>query len=566
MTPSPHARPLRPRQRARARGLAALAALALLLAAACARQGYPSGGPKDETPPRPLATTPRNESRHFGEKQFYIQFDEYVVLKNPSENVLVSPPLKQAPEYTTKGKGVLVKLGDSLESNTTYLFQFRDAVADFTEGNLLPSFEYVFSTGASIDTMMLSGRVENARTGKPWAGTVTVMAYRREQCTADTVAASEAPAYVTRCDKQGAFAFHYIAPGDYRLVALEDANRNLRLDPDEAAAWDPAFLPALDSVDTASLPTLRLSAPVTTRQRVTASEFVDSSLVRIVTAAPMHSPSISGADGLLRLNPRRDTLTFWLREAGRDSATLVLADEGLSDTLRLRYRPKASQTASRGGRRGRSGSATPAATPGSSLMKALCSGSDAFYDDLRLAFANPIVQVADSAWAEVMLLKDSSLSRYPIRLDSTGLGARIEASLASSERYSLFIADSLFTDLYGHTNDSLRIQLTPKDYATLTLHIANQSGAPLVVEVLDSRDTVAQRQTLQASGTLRFIHLKEGDYRVRAVLDTDGDGAWTPGDYRAGRQPERAVLFDKTLQLRQKWEFEEHWNIDKTDP
>ena len=172
---------MRERVSADAKALSLLFVLSLLsLVSACARQGYPTGGPKDETPPVALGTRPANESRGFDGKEFYIQFDEYVVLKNATENVLVSPPMKEKPEFTTKGKGVLVKLKDTLQANTTYLFQFKDAIADFTEGNLLPSYEYVFSTGEAMDTMMLSGQVVDARSGKAWKESVTVMAYRVE--------------------------------------------------------------------------------------------------------------------------------------------------------------------------------------------------------------------------------------------------------------------------------------------------------------------------------------------------------------------------------------------------
>ena len=107
------------------RKLLVLSGLVVLVAiAGCARQGYPSGGPKDVVPPAALGTSPQNESRNFGARQFYIQFDEYVVLKNAEQNVIISPPMAVKPEFTTKGKGVLVKIKDSLQPGTTYLFQF----------------------------------------------------------------------------------------------------------------------------------------------------------------------------------------------------------------------------------------------------------------------------------------------------------------------------------------------------------------------------------------------------------------------------------------------------------
>ena len=538
-----------------------VALVSLLAVASCARKGYPTGGPKDETPPQTLASKPANESRHFAEKQFYIEFDEYVVLKNANDNVLVSPPLKHKPEYTTKGKGVLVKINDTLLPNTTYIFQFKEAIADFTEGNLLPSFEYVFSTGSDMDTLMLAGQVFDARNGNPWKEQVSVLAYRQEQCTTDTVAATEQPAFITRADKEGHFAFHYLPEGRYRLVALEDKNRNLRLDADDPAAWDTAFHSTVDSIDSAALVRLAISTPEVHRQRITASEFTEKGRIRIVTAVPMQHPSVAGEAGEWRLNARRDTLTLWCRNAKCDSTVLIVSDQGLQDTLKLRYRKTGGKSVPRIGNRGRGGSGEE----GTPLMNALCGGNSAYYDDLRLAFTNPIVKMVDTAMAIITHTKDSSVTRAPFTLDSTGLGARIVASLKSGDTYRIFIPKGVFADLYGTATDSLTINLTPKDYATLTLHITNTYPHPLVVEVLDSRDTIVQHQSLAANGTLKFLHLGAGDHRIRAVVDADGNGRWTPGDYRRQRQPEQSVMFEKTLQLREKWESEEHWTVKEEE-
>ncbi len=569
---------MRERVSADAKALSLLFVLSLLsLVSACARQGYPTGGPKDETPPVALGTRPANESRGFDGKEFYIQFDEYVVLKNATENVLVSPPMKEKPEFTTKGKGVLVKLKDTLQANTTYLFQFKEAIADFTEGNLLPSYEYVFSTGEAMDTLMLDGQVVDARNGKAWKESVTVMAYRVEsgerrvesgerRVENDTMATTVQPDYVTRCDKEGNFAFHYIPEGRYRLVALEDKNRNLRVDATDPVAWDttlvashPATQPLSHSAtqppsNSATQP-LRISAPENRQQRILKSEFAEAGRITIVSQLPMQNPRIEDerAQWQWRLNERRDTLTAWCFDAKRDSARLVISDTGLQDTLKLRY------TASRKGGRRMAGAKEEKAP----LMKALCEGNKAYYDDLRLAFANPIVEVADSATAEVMHLKDSTVSRCAVVLDKGGIVARIMATdIKSGEQYLVRLAGGLFTDLYGNRSDSLVFTMTPKDYGTLSIDIDNRMGAPLVVEVLDSKDTVVASQALARSGNLRFLHLPSGDYRLRAVVDADSNGRWTPGDYRRQRQPEQSVLFEKTLSLREKWEMEERWTVE----
>lgn len=517
--------------------------LVVLVAAGCAKQGYPSGGPKDTAAPAAIGTKPLNESRNFKGKQFYIEFDEYVVLKNADQNVLISPPMAQKPLFSTRGKGVQVRLQDTLLPNTTYLFQFKEAIADYTEGNVLSSYEYVFATGDQMDTMMMAGHVHDARSGKPWTEVLTVVAYRE----GDTL-----PSLVTRSDKQGTFAFHYIPAGNYRIVALDDKNRDLRIDSTETVAWDTLRYQAADSIDSTHMACLRLSAPDRRKQRLLKAEFTARGRITVSTLLPMQQPRIEGEEVVWRLNDKRDTMNIWCLNEQCDSTVLLLTDEGLADTLRLRYRSLARRTRVQN-------------TAQEPLMKALCSGTAAYYDDLRLAFTSPVHALADAPSAEVMLLKDSSVSHCPIVLDSSGMQAQLQTTLHSGEQYRIRLADSLFADLYGHPTDSLVFTLTPKDYGILTLHIDNRSGHQLLIEVLDSRDTVVQKQLLPGSGQLRFNHLPAAEYRLRAVVDSNADGQWTTGDYFMRRQPEEILLYDKTLLLREKWELEERWSVDQKE-
>ena len=55
----------------------------------CANVVSPTGGPKDDTPPVVLSTSPNNNSVNFTDKTIHITFDEYVTLDNPTKNVLI---------------------------------------------------------------------------------------------------------------------------------------------------------------------------------------------------------------------------------------------------------------------------------------------------------------------------------------------------------------------------------------------------------------------------------------------------------------------------------------------
>ena len=135
----------------------------------CARQGSPSGGPKDEDAPVLVITKPAHKTTNFNEKEIKIYFDEYVVLKDLNKQLIVSPPLETPAvitPQTTASKFLKIKLLDTLQQNTTYTFNFGNAIRDYNEGNVIEDFKYIFSTGEFLDSLTSTGSVINALEGK----------------------------------------------------------------------------------------------------------------------------------------------------------------------------------------------------------------------------------------------------------------------------------------------------------------------------------------------------------------------------------------------------------------
>lgn len=544
--------------------------IGMLAVVSCAKQGYPSGGPSDKTPPVVLSTLPANESLNFADNSFFIAFDEYVVVKDADNNILVSPPMKTKPSYSTKGRGIRVDIKDSLQPNTTYLFQFKNAIADFNEGNLLPSFEYVFSTGSSIDSMQLKGRVLDALTGAPRKEVVSVMLYKIEGAVDDSVVAKENPLYVTRCDDKGNFEFHYIQPGRYKVLALEDGDKNLRLGNVEAVAFADSLWTAVatrskeadssanDSAKVQKAPAdavLLMSEPTTEVQRIIFSEFRTKGLALVATLHPLQAPSITPLCDSLhwRLNAKGDSIQLWTVAEGVDSMKFVLNDpSGIQDTLRLRYRPSKKMGAA-------------AANQTMPLARVSVGSQMAFYDTVRLIFANPITACQPDAMVLVTDLGDSSMRQCGLTLEADGLSAKVLYGVQPGHKYNFLFAKGLFTDIYGTKTDSLMLTTettTAADYGNLALNVSSD-WQNLIVELLDEKDGVVRRVVVyEPKTTVRFEHLKEGKYRVRAIVDANGDGQWTPGDYWQRLQPEKVFYFGKTMDLRKNWDFEENWTID----
>ena len=122
------------------------ALLAILLLARCANIVPPVGGPKDETPPQVVEekSTP-NKQTNFQKQRIELTFDEFVVLEDVFNQVVVSPPLQYRPTLSLKGKTLRIDFDsrDTLLENVTYTINFGEAIKDLTEKNQADNLRFV---------------------------------------------------------------------------------------------------------------------------------------------------------------------------------------------------------------------------------------------------------------------------------------------------------------------------------------------------------------------------------------------------------------------------------------
>jgi hypothetical protein len=184
----------------------------------CANIVPPLGGPRDSLPPRLVYVTPRDSSKGFNSNKIVFYFNEYIDPKDVRTELIVSPVPKIEPIVDAKLRTLTVRIKDTLQPNTTYSFNFGNAIRDVNEGNILRGFTYVFSTGKYLDSMTFSGNVLVANTGKV-DSTLIVMLHKKLD---DSAVVKEKPRYVARVDTLGRFHFRFIEPGTYALYAMKD--------------------------------------------------------------------------------------------------------------------------------------------------------------------------------------------------------------------------------------------------------------------------------------------------------------------------------------------------------
>lgn len=189
---------------------------ALQLLQSCANIIPPGGGPKDSLPPVMVLANPKDSTLHFKGNRITIQFDEYVTIDNPQENLIVSPYPKNQPQVDGKLRTITVKLKDSLEANTTYAINFGHSIKDVNEGNIARQLTYVFSTGDYIDSNYLEGSVQLAENGK-LDSTLIVVLHRNLN---DSAIYKLRPRYYAKLDGKGHFRFNNLPAAQFSIYAM----------------------------------------------------------------------------------------------------------------------------------------------------------------------------------------------------------------------------------------------------------------------------------------------------------------------------------------------------------
>lgn len=545
----------------------------LLLFAACARQGAPTGGPKDTTPPKvdSIASTP-NYATRFDRKIIELYFDEWVTLSDVPTQVVMSPPLltKRGPDVKLKGKSVVVELPEQevLRPNTTYTINFGTAVKDLHEGNPAKDLRFVFSTGDYIDSLTVRGSVADAFKLEP-VENVTVMLYDE---ISDSILRKSKPYYFARTDKRGLFTIPNVRAGQFKVVALDDKDQNLLWNgSDERLAYLDSVLVMGDSLRPAKPLALRL---FTDQPALRLKDKLSRNFGRVkLTYNSVPDSVIFGSDPpdvkVLR-EIEGDTMFIWYDRV-QDSTAWNLLPGG--DTIIVKSTTRAAflrnhrviwgdeaataQAASR--RNNNRGATSPTAAAAGPLPPKTVSHHPA--RPVALPFNFPITAFDTSRW-KIMVdsVQVGVFSVAPDTLQPRNLTLRLDWK--PEKNYLLTLLPGAITDLWGVANtDTLRRRFTilsDKQLGDLALTIKDLLPQKRYVLQLFNGTTLEIQRTFTAEAEqqkLTFPQLPAATYSARLIEDRNGNRRWDSGNYFAHRQPER--IFEKKMPaLRANWEVE----------
>lgn len=498
-----------------------------IIACSCATIKNPDGGPKDEIAPKPISIAPAPNTINFIGNGFTIVFDEFIKLVDPKKNVLISPPLKSAPEFKIKGKVLYVNWKDTLRENTTYNFYFANAIVDFNEGNDT-SFSYVFSTGDQLDSLQIYTTVIDAYSLKPMEDT-WIFAYTDDNFNPS----QEAPDFISKTDKKGIATLSNLPNKPLNLIALKDRNFNLKYDHlvDEIAFLEESVKVGGDLV------VLKTSMPLDTMLTLESTVYVHPGTLRLVFNQEADPQEVFINDALNSRQSPNDTLIYYCPgslEKGKYALLLNLNNQ--TDTV----------------------SYYVAKSIDSSFIKPVLMNQGSLRSNkvIEIDFLRPIesfdpnlisVQVDSVEQAFKPTIADDKPNI--LRLDSKWLAGKsyqIRLQMGAIQGAHLTISDSM---LY-------RAQIREADYfAQLTLNVEQESGH---CALLKNNRVIME---FKADGQQTIQNLLPGKYTLSLFIDSNGDGEWTPGDFLEGRRPEAVYYYPEIIELRSGWAEELKWLI-----
>ncbi len=584
----------------------------------------PDGGPKDTIPPVIIALNPDNFTTNFSTNKVYIEFNEFVQIKDQNKEMFTSPAMKKMPLVATRGKGIVITIRDTLKENTTYAIDFGSAIRDNNEGNPLNAMRYVFSTGDKVDSLMCSGYTADSYKADSVSRTY-IWFYIADSLPVtpdyDSTIFNRQPDVIARAQNNGIFIAQNLKPVDYRIYAFGDKNDNKMYEAGTdmvgilEGTYNPAKMPEF-AIWFDSLRMYPSAEPQLYFRMFTDKAFKNQRLVeakrtdrkKLLLYFNADYPDIESirldsipSDKILYdpITKGRDTLNLWLdvpaenlpdtikgeityfrhdsvRQYVKTTEPLKMAWRYVESKEEQREREKEEKEREKAEKEGREW--TPPTKPNPFKYTTSAQGEINPEKGIDLTLTFPAVKFDTTSvklykieGKEGAATKQVEVAKHFVRDTLNMARWEIRSKWEKNTKYRLYIPKQTITDVMGYQNDSISSDFAtydPEKYATIVLKVKGEPHRKYIVQQTDSSGKTQQELTGVANGKYRLNYISPGEIRLRIIEDTNGNGVWDAGDVIKRLQPERAEMYinDKGEDLfatKANWEIEIEMDMSK---
>lgn len=520
----------------------------------CARVGSPVGGDKDTVPPTFLGSnidSPRTRVP-LDIRELRLEFDEYITLKDFQKNFNVSPPITRIKKVLPSNlatKFVSIQWEDTLQANTTYNFNFGNAIQDNNEGNPLPYFNYAFSTGDKIDSLYISGDVNSAYQIKSASGTEKSSRVVGLYKDVDTIDYKKKPYYLAKVDEDGYFELNYLAPGKYRLIAFQDENGNSVFDAQKESVGFVNDVIVLEKpVSGMQISMYPSKIPLKYKEM----KEVPGGVLMLFEGNPekvdVRSISEKLKDYRVTHQTRSDSVRIWFDAKKQDiginqneNLRFGYDADGKQDTVSLFYRMNEKNEMVLNNEMG---NAIPPKSP------------------LKLTSNYIIDRIEQDKWT---LTQDSTtVQSFTAKISETNpYEILVSSDFKEGKKYRLTVPKSTVHSYYESNAVSKRFDFEGdimQNYGSFTARLTNKPAGNFWLQLLNTEEKVMY-STYTSESEIKFPLVKPGEYFVRLLSDENGNNYWDRTDFSNGKLAEPSFIFFKRINVRPLWELVEDWDL-----
>jgi uncharacterized protein (DUF2141 family) len=521
----------------------------------CASVTTPTGGPKDEAPPELVESNPANGQKNFKGQSIELTFNEDLKLKDPKEEILITPSPGKNNSFTVKKNKVIIEPENPWEENTTYSINFREGIQDITEGNPAENLRLAFSTGETIDSLSVEGNVAFTFSEKV-PEKITVALYQSDTFNIF----NHTPTYFTKINKEGFFSIQNLKRGYYYIYAFDDKNKNLKVESKtEKFGFTSSPILLTENKDSLKINLIMVDArpPAITSIRHT----TETSLIRINKNAD--SIRISLADkskALATFGDTKNELIFYHDFENTDSLKVDLfIRDSVQQQLDTIFYIKRTET--------------KVAKEGFSL-KEISSNYNLQTKNFKheISFNKPIAEInTDSIYIKIDSLTTINFSDKDLKIDTLNHKVSIETKIEIIEEEQsekskkkdkpyLRIGKGAIISYQSDSSKSITKEITilKEDDTGLVTGSIETKEENFIIQLLTTNDVLIQELRNQKNFSIKF--LKPDTYKVRIIIDTNGNGKWDAGNFLQKIEPEKIIYFKSeenkyTFPIRANWEY-----------
>ena len=515
----------------------------------CAKRGTITGGPKDTLAPVIVKSIPKNFETNFTGKTIKIDFSEYIKVKDINKQLIISPPMEKSPSVVPQGsasKFISITLNEDLKPNTTYSFNFGQSITDYNEGIPYSQFKYVFSTGAFVDSLTVSGNIKDAFENKT-DDFVTVMLYDAKTYN-DSLVYKQKPIYITNTlEKNTTFKIENIKEGDYYLVALKDLNNNFNY---QAKTEKIAFKKQIIKIPTDSVYTLNLFSE---KKEIKTYKPTVESNNKLFLGYEGNAKNVklftkkNNTEIPLRFtkseNKKSDTLQVFIPNDAKDSLNVIVK----SDTYYKEYSVKLKKLKE----------------ADSLEVKLFVNKRLTFNEKLTLEATTPINKIN----SEKIFLrkKDSTLIPFTTKIDDFEQLISFDFKQEENEKYTIELLPGAIEDDYLTKTDSLKFEYSIgaiSDFGNLKLRLKNVTKFPFVLQILNNSGDIIGEKYSTKETEMYFEAIQPSTYQVRLFYDDNMNQIWDSGNFKNKMQPEEMIYFPTLIDVRANWDVDQELELD----